>query len=180
MSIGLGDVCGTRSYSALHRDLSVREVEAVRRVSQFCTARVLAVDLDDPLPYVVSEYVAGPNLQQAVDDDGPYKPDDLYRLAVGSATALTAVHRAGVVHRDLKPANVLLGPDGPRVIDFGIARTEDMSQSATGMKGTPRYMAPEVFQGKSPGPAVDVWAWGATILFAASGRTPSTASPCPS
>ncbi|MEV4004227.1 serine/threonine-protein kinase [Actinomadura sp. NPDC049753] len=166
-------------YSALHRDLFVREVEAVRRVAQFCTARVLAVDLHDAIPYVVSEYVAGPTLQQAVDEDGPYKPDDLYRLAVGIATALTTVHRAGVVHRDLKPANVLLGPDGPRVIDFGIARTEDMSQSATGMKGTPRYMAPEVFQGRSPGPAVDVWAWGATILFAASGRTPFSGESLP-
>ncbi|NDU73610.1 protein kinase [Actinomadura sp. DSM 109109] len=159
-------------YSGMHRDLFVREVDAVRRVAQFCTARVLAADLDSAPPYVVSEYVAGPNLQQAVEEDGPYKPDELYRLAVGIATALTTVHRAGVVHRDLKPANVLLGSDGPRVIDFGIARTEDMSQSATGMKGTPRYMAPEVFQGKTPGPAVDVWAWGATVLFAASGSTP--------
>ncbi|WP_149258731.1 serine/threonine-protein kinase [Actinomadura sp. K4S16] len=159
-------------HSGAQRDLFVREIEAVRRVSQFCTARVLAVDLDHAPPYVVSEYVAGPTLQQAVEEDGPYKSDDLYRLAVGIATALTTVHRAGVVHRDLKPANVLLGPDGPRVIDFGIARTEDMEQSATGMKGTPRYMPPEVFRGKSPGPAVDIWAWGATVLFAASGRAP--------
>ncbi|MFF5257639.1 WD40 repeat domain-containing serine/threonine protein kinase [Actinomadura viridis] len=159
-------------YSARHRDLLMREVEAARRVSQFCTARVLAFDLEAAPPYIVSEYVAGPTLQEAVEEAGAYGPDELYRLAVGIATALTTVHRAGVVHRDLKPANVLLGPDGPRVIDFGIARTEDMSQSATGIKGTPRYMAPEVFRGQSPGPAVDVWAWGATVLYAASGRAP--------
>ncbi|GAA1550079.1 hypothetical protein GCM10009678_36250 [Actinomadura kijaniata] len=159
-------------YSAAHRVLLAREVDAVRRVSQFCTARVLAVDLEHDPPYIVSEYVAGPTLQQAVETGGPYGPDELYRLAVGIATALTTIHRAGVVHRDLKPANVLLGPDGPRVIDFGVARHDDMSQSTTGVKGTPRYMAPEVFRGQGAGPAVDVWAWGATVLFAASGRPP--------
>ncbi|TDD93008.1 WD40 repeat domain-containing serine/threonine-protein kinase [Actinomadura rubrisoli] len=166
-------------YSAMHRELFVREVDAVRRVSQFCTARVLAVDLESAPPFIVSEYVAGPNLMEAVEEGGAYGPDELYRLAVGIATALTTIHRAGVVHRDLKPANVLLGPDGPRVIDFGIARTEDMSQSVTGIKGTPRYMAPEVFRGQSPGPAVDVWAWGATVLFAAAGRAPFDGDPLP-
>ncbi|MEW2355128.1 WD40 repeat domain-containing serine/threonine-protein kinase [Spirillospora sp. NPDC029432] len=167
-------------YSLRQRHLLAREVEAVRRVSQFCTARVLAADLESAPPYVVSEYVAGPTLQQAVEEGGAHAPDELYRLAVGIATALTTIHRAGVVHRDLKPANVLLGPDGPRVIDFGIARHEDMSQSATGVKGTPRYMAPEVFRGRDPGPAVDVWAWGATILFAASGHAPFAGDTLPS
>jgi WD40 repeat protein len=83
-----------------------------------------------------------------------------------------AIHRAGVVHRDLKPANVLLGPDGPRVIDFGIARVAELSQSATGFKGTPRYTAPEVFRGGRAGPGADVWSWGAVVLFAAAGRAP--------
>ncbi|REE97769.1 WD40 repeat domain-containing serine/threonine-protein kinase [Thermomonospora umbrina] len=159
-------------YSPTHREMFLREVDALRRVSQFCTARVLAVDVESTPPFLVSEYVAGPTLQQAVETSGAHGADELYRLAIGIATALTAIHRAGVVHRDLKPANVLLGPDGPRVIDFGIARTDDTSRSATGMKGTPRYMAPEVFQGQRPGPAVDIWAWGATMLFAASGKAP--------
>ncbi|MFI6518052.1 WD40 repeat domain-containing serine/threonine protein kinase [Spirillospora sp. NPDC050679] len=159
-------------YSAEHRRLFHREVQAVRRVAQFCTARVLAVELESTPPYIVSEYVAGPTLGQAVEANGPYRAGDLYRLAIGIATALTAIHRAGVLHRDLKPANVLLGPDGPRVIDFGVARTDDTSRSATGMKGTPRYMAPEVFRGHTPTFAVDVWAWGATVLFAATGRPP--------
>ncbi|HEX2313200.1 MAG TPA: serine/threonine-protein kinase, partial [Thermomonospora sp.] len=150
-----------------------KEVEAARRVSSFCTARILAADLDGERPYVVSEYVPGPDLQRAVESSGPFGADDLHRLAVGVATALVAIHQAGVVHRDLKPANVLLGPGGPRVIDFGIARTEEMSRSATGQfKGTPRYMAPEMFRGERAGPQADVWAWGALVVFAATGRPP--------
>jgi WD40 repeat protein/predicted Ser/Thr protein kinase len=162
------------------RDGFAREVEAARRVSSFCTARIVAVDLEADRPYVVSEYVPGPDLQQAVESGGPLGPDDLTRLAVGVATALTAIHQAGVVHRDLKPANVLLGPGGPRVIDFGIARTEEMSRSATGqIKGTPRYMAPEIFRGGRAGPGADVWAWGALVLFAATGRLPFTGDELP-
>ncbi|GAA1537129.1 hypothetical protein GCM10009678_19480 [Actinomadura kijaniata] len=159
-------------HSAVHRALFVREVEALRRVAQFCTARVLAVDLESTPPFIVSEYIPGPTLRQAVEANGPCRAGELYRLAIGIATALTAIHRAGVVHRDLKPANVLLGPDGPRVIDFGVARTDDTSRSTTGVKGTLRYMAPEVFGGHKPTFAVDVWAWGATVFFAATGRYP--------
>ncbi|OLT33642.1 hypothetical protein BJF79_34290 [Actinomadura sp. CNU-125] len=148
------------------------EAMTLNRVAPFCTARVLAADIDGTPPFIVSEYVAGADLHVTVRRDGPYEPGDLHRLAVGIATALAAVHQAGVVHRDLKPANVLLGPDGPRVIDFGIARTEEMSRSATGLRGTPRWMAPEVFRGERAGPAADVWAWGAIVLFAATGRAP--------
>ncbi|MFC6937700.1 WD40 repeat domain-containing serine/threonine protein kinase [Actinomadura yumaensis] len=154
------------------RDMLAREVGAVARVSSFCTARVLASDLEGTPPYVVSEYVPGPDLQKSVEAGGPYAPGPLYRLAIGVATALVAVHRAGIVHRDLKPGNVLLGPDGPRVIDFGIARGEEMTRSATGVKGTPPYMAPELFAGERASAASDVWAWGAVVLFAALGRHP--------
>ncbi|MBO3749777.1 protein kinase [Streptosporangiaceae bacterium NEAU-GS5] len=150
-----------------------KEVEATRSVSQFCTARVLAVELDGARPYIVSEYVAGPSLRRAVETGGPYGMDDLYRLATGVATALTAIHEAGVIHRDLKPDNVLIGPDGPRVIDFGIARTSEMSLTPTGqVAGTPAFMAPESVVGQRAGPAVDVWAWGAVVLYAATGREP--------
>ncbi|WP_433327759.1 protein kinase domain-containing protein [Spirillospora sp. CA-294931] len=150
-----------------------KELATLQRVASFCTARVIAADLDHTPPYIVSEYVDGPDLQGWVDRTGAYAPDDLHRLAIGIATAVSSIHRAGVIHRDLKPANVLLGPDGPRVIDFGIAKTEEMSRSATGMmKGTPRWMSPEAFRGQSATPAVDVWAWGAVVLFAATGKPP--------
>ncbi|WP_440063977.1 WD40 repeat domain-containing serine/threonine protein kinase [Streptosporangium sp. OZ121] len=156
-----------------HRDQLRREVEALGRVAPYCTARIIEVDLDHAPPYLVSEYVPGPDLHSEVREHGPYGSGELLRLAIGIATALCSIHRAGVTHRDLKPANVLLGPDGPRVIDFGIARTQDMSSSTTGLlKGTLSWMAPELFQGQGPSPAVDVWAWGAIVLFAATGTPP--------
>ncbi|WP_157253092.1 serine/threonine-protein kinase [Nonomuraea typhae] len=144
-----------------------RELAAARQVDEFCTARVLFADLDHDPPYVAGEYIDGPPLTRAAPLRGPA----LTRLAIGTATALTAIHRAGVVHRDFKPANVLMGPDGPRVIDFGIARLVDISQTQ-GTSGTPPYMAPEQFTGGETGPAADVFAWGATMVFAATGRPP--------
>ncbi|MEU7605360.1 serine/threonine-protein kinase, partial [Streptomyces sp. NPDC041003] len=150
-----------------------KEVLAAQRVESFCTARVLESGTDGERPYIVSEFVPGRDLRKAVRESGPLTGDALMRLATGAATALAAIHRAGVVHRDLKPDNVLLGPDGPRVIDFGIARTEDMSITATGhLMGTPGYMAPEVLTGRRADGAADVFAWGAVMLFAATGRDP--------
>ncbi|MFF3441150.1 protein kinase [Streptosporangium sp. NPDC002721] len=155
------------------RDRFGREAAAARRVASFCTAGVLDADLDGPRPYIVSEYVEGPSLRKAVAEGRRFTGGDLHRLATAIATALTAVHEAGVIHRDLKPDNVLLGPDGPRVIDFGVARTEDMSLTATGMvAGTPTYMAPEIFMGQRATAAVDVFAWGGIMVFAATGADP--------
>jgi serine/threonine protein kinase len=144
-----------------------REVTAAQRVQPFCVAQVLEANLDDEPPFIVTEFVAGPSLQQSVSADGPRSGPALQRLAVATATALAAIHEAGVVHLDFKPANVLLGPDGPRVIDFGIARLQDGAASVTGGIGTPAYMAPEQFQGHGIGPASDVFAWGCVIVFAA-------------
>ncbi|UBU17910.1 WD40 repeat domain-containing serine/threonine-protein kinase [Nonomuraea gerenzanensis] len=145
----------------------MREVSAAQRVASFCTARIVDHDLEGERPYLVTEFVAGPSLRRAA----PFAGDELHRLAVGVATALVAVHQAGVVHRDLKPENVLLGPDGPRVIDFGIARAAGLSMTSTGeLTGTPMYMAPEVFSGGRADAAADVFAWGALVYFAATGR----------
>ncbi|MFD1536998.1 serine/threonine-protein kinase [Nonomuraea guangzhouensis] len=164
-----GDAAGDRDLRARFG----KEVAAAQRVASFCTARVLAVDLDAPKPYLVSEYVEGPSLRQAVDGGRRFGGDELHRLATAVATALTAIHDAAVVHRDLKPDNVLLGPDGPRVIDFGVARTPEMSLTATGqVTGTPTYMAPEVFTGQRAGGPADVFAWGAIMVYAATGDDP--------
>ncbi|MFI1169704.1 protein kinase [Streptomyces sp. NPDC020801] len=162
----------TASGTAARRRFA-KEVTATQRVASFCTARVLAANPDTESPYIVGEFVPGPDLRAAVQRSGPLRGDDLLRLATGVATALAAIHQAGVVHRDLKPGNVLLGPDGPRVIDFGIARTPEMTLTETGaVVGTFGYMAPETLQGRRAGTPADVFAWGALVLFAATGEEP--------
>jgi serine/threonine protein kinase len=145
-----------------------KEIDAARRVEPFCIAQVLDASLGGR-PYIVTEYVEGPSLQQA----GRHVGADLQRLAVATATALAAIHQAGIVHRDFKPANVLLGQGGPRVIDFGIARSVESGLTATSsIVGTPAYMAPEQLAGEGIGPAVDVFAWASVIVFAATGAPP--------
>ena len=148
-----------------------RELDAVHQVQPFVTAGVIEASAEGDLRYIVSEFIDGPSLQERVMASGPLREGELQRLAVGTATALTAIHGAGVVHRDFKPANVLLGPDGPRVVDFGIARLTDASTMTSGLIGTPSYMAPEQLAGARPTSAVDVWAWGVTMIFAATGRS---------
>lgn len=164
------------AIKVLHSDQAAqlgREATAAQRVAAFCTASVLEAQLEGPRPYIVSEYVEGPSLRQVVAGGRRFAGGDLHRLATAIATALTAVHEAGVIHRDLKPDNVLLGPDGPRVIDFGISRTMEMSLTETGLvTGTPTYMAPEVFTGHRAGAPADVFAWGGIVLFAATGADP--------
>ncbi|MEV0382002.1 protein kinase [Nonomuraea sp. NPDC050643] len=148
-----------------------REVEAAQRVATFSTARVLDVNITGNHAYIVSEYVEGPSLEQLVKKRGPRDQDSLTRLALSTAGALAAIHKAGIVHRDFKPSNVLIGNDGPRVIDFGIARALDQVTMTSGkMVGTPPYMSPEQLTGETVGPASDVFSWAVTIMFAATGR----------
>jgi protein kinase-like protein len=147
-----------------------RELDAIHQVQPFVTAGVIEASAEGERRYVVSEFIDGPSLQERVDTRGPLPEGDLQRLAVGTATALTAIHGAGVVHRDFKPANVLLGPDGPRVVDFGIARLTDAPTITSGLIGTPSYVAPEQLAGARPTSAVDVFAWAVTMIYAATGR----------
>ncbi len=154
------------------------EIARARQVPPFCTAEVLDADLDHEHPYLVVEYVDGPRLADVVEARGPLSPANLHSVAIGVATALTAIHGAGVIHRDLKPRNVLLAPGSPKVIDFGIARALEPTSQHTRtdqMVGTVGYMAPERFDSE-PGtpltPAADVFAWGVVVAYAGTGRTP--------
>ncbi|MFC6929987.1 ABC transporter substrate-binding protein [Actinomadura yumaensis] len=147
------------------------ELDVARRVAPFCTARILDADVEGDRPYIVSEYIDGPSLSAVLAEAGPRHGAELDRIAIGTMTALAAIHQAGVVHRDFKPANVLLAADGPRVIDFGIARALDATGTLSSTAvGTPAYMAPEQISGAPVGPEADVFAWGATMVYAAGTR----------
>ncbi|MFC4070057.1 WD40 repeat domain-containing serine/threonine protein kinase [Actinoplanes subglobosus] len=154
------------------------EVRRARQVPPFCTAAVLDADTDHEPPYLVVEYVDGPSLAAVVRERGPLPASEVYALAVGVATALLAIHGAGVVHRDLKPANVLLAVGLPKVIDFGIARGVELTAELTApdqVMGTVGYVAPEsldVSGADRTGPAADVFAWGVLVAYAATGKTP--------
>ncbi len=151
------------------------EAETARRVARVCTAEVLDADPDAEWPYLVTEFIEGETLARYVQRNGPLADANLEQLAVGVAAALTAIHSAGIVHRDLKPANVILSPFGPRVIDFGIARTVDAGSGLTGdlqQLGTPAFMSPEQIESQPISSAVDIWAWGGLVAFAATGHYP--------
>ncbi|MFE9850834.1 PQQ-binding-like beta-propeller repeat protein [Streptomyces sp. NPDC005576] len=152
-----------------------QEVAAARRVSGAFTAPVVDADPAAPLPWMATLYVPGPTLSAQVKRNGPMNPAQLRRLTAGLAEALRDIHRAGVIHRDLKPSNVLLPDTGPKVIDFGISRPYDSElRTETGkVIGSPPYMAPEQFQRpREVGPAADVFALGAVLVHAATGRGP--------
>ncbi|MGV2917881.1 serine/threonine-protein kinase, partial [Streptomyces alfalfae] len=154
-----------------------REVAASRKVSGTHTSAVIDADADAAEPWLTSEFVPGPSLQEAVAAVGALPEEAVLRMAEGLASALTDIHRAGLVHRDLKPSNVLLADDGPRVIDFGIARAADSEDgtelTTTGwLVGSPGFMSPEQAKGLPPGPAGDVFSLGAVLVMACTGRSP--------
>src|SRR5215475_3248596 len=151
------------------------EVAAARRVSGVFTAAVVAADADADMPWLATAYIPAPSLTQLVRTCGPLPVPATRWLAAGCAEALESIHTAGLVHRDLKPSNVLVSPDGPRVIDFGVARAAERVQLTVtrGAVGTPAYMAPEQARDtRQASAASDVFSLGATLLYAATGHAP--------
>ena len=151
------------------------EVAAARRVSGVFTAAVVAADADADVPWLATAYIAAPSLNRLVRGGGPLPVPAVRWLAAGCAEALESIHNAGLVHRDLKPSNVLVSPDGPRVIDFGVARAAERIQLTVtrGALGTPAYMAPEQARDtRQASMASDVFSLGGTLLFAATGHPP--------
>ena len=157
------------------RSRFAHEVVAARRVSGVFTAAVVAADADADVPWLATAYIAAPSLNRLVRGGGPLPVPAVRWLAAGCAEALESIHNAGLVHRDLKPSNVLVSPDGPRVIDFGVARAAERIQLTVtrGALGTPAYMAPEQARDtRQASMASDVFSLGATLLFAATGHPP--------
>ncbi|MFJ2577445.1 serine/threonine-protein kinase [Kitasatospora aureofaciens] len=152
-----------------------QEVAAARQVGGRWTAPVLDADTEGDRPWVATGYVAGPALSTAVREFGPLPGAAVRSLGLGLAEALAAVHERGLVHRDVKPSNVLLALDGPRLIDFGIARALDAATALTRsgfVVGSPGYLSPEQAGGLSAGPASDVFSLGAVLAYAATGDAP--------
>ncbi|MEV5411451.1 serine/threonine-protein kinase [Thermopolyspora sp. NPDC052614] len=148
------------------------EVASARRVSSFCTSRVLDDGTaEDGRPYLVTEYIPGISLDKRIRESGALDPTSLHGVAFGVAAALAAIHAAGVVHQDLKPGNVILSMSGPRVIDFGVARALDDPADGE-LVGTPGWWAPEHVTGQRTTPAADVFAWGCLVAYAGNGRHP--------
>ncbi|MGY0502527.1 serine/threonine-protein kinase [Nocardia sp. FBN12] len=159
-----------------------REVLATGKVTGAYTAGVVGHDVTTEKPWLASEYIPGPSLQEVVNDFGRLTPSGLKLLAIGLAMALLEIHRTGLVHRDLKPSNVLLTNEGPRLIDFGIARAldDDISLTATGaVIGSPAYMSPEQAECRTLTPASDVFSAGAVLAMAATGVSPFAAGSTP-
>ncbi|MGW2180958.1 serine/threonine-protein kinase [Streptomyces sp. NPDC001732] len=153
------------------RERFLAEVAAARAVGGFHTAPVVDADPDAPAPWLATAYVPGPTLAEFLRTQGPMDERALRALGAGLAEALEAIHRCGLVHRDLKPGNIIMADDGPRVLDFGIARAfESTRLTATGHAfGTPGFLAPEQATGDEVTGAADVFALGAVLVAAAGG-----------
>lgn len=150
----------------------LREAHTAQAVHSKGIAQVLGAQTEGGRPWIATEYLAGPTLDQSVDAGGHLDEGATRALAVSLASTLQDIHRAGLIHRDLKPSNIVLTSGGPRIIDFGIARPEHgLTLTTTGQAPvTPGYGAPEQILGQRVGPAADVFSLGAVLAYAASGR----------
>src|SRR6201991_4581257 len=156
------------------RSRFAREVSAARRIRGGCTARLVAADLEAERPWFATQYVPGPSLHDKVAENGVLAAAEVATIGAALAEGLVAVHEAGVVHRDLKPSNILLSPKGPRIIDFGIAwatGASTLTHVGTAV-GSPGFLAPEQVRGAAVTPATDVFAFGATLAYAATADSP--------
>jgi len=151
-----------------------REVETLQKVKSNFVAEIVGSDISGKNAWIATNYVDGPSLKVLVDKEGPLSESQWFVFANGLMTALAAIHQSNVTHRDVKPSNILMSKEGPKLIDFGIALSKDStSLTKTGMvAGTPAWLAPEQFTGGALSPAVDIFAAGSTLYFAATGETP--------
>ncbi|RKS08357.1 serine/threonine protein kinase [Nocardiopsis sp. Huas11] len=157
-----------------YREAFAREAAMLGRARGVSTARLHAADVTAKVPWLAFDYVPGRDLRAHVRAFGPLSGDMLRTFAAGTAEGLAALHAAGIAHRDIKPGNVILAPEGPKIVDFGIA-TEigaDRATDRAASYGTPGWVAPERFEGATAAPAADVFAWGALVALAATGRDP--------
>jgi predicted Ser/Thr protein kinase len=159
---------------ARFREAFAREVEMLGRANGVSTARLYAADTEAEVPWLAFDYVAGRDLRAHVREFGPLEAGMLRAFALGMAEGLAALHTAGIAHRDIKPGNVILSPDGPKIVDFGIAVEigTERAMDASASYGTPGWSAPERYAGAVADPAADVFAWGGLVTLAATGGQP--------
>ncbi len=163
------------AHERVFRERFRREIDNAKAVGGFFNAPIVDANPEATIPWLATAYIEGPTLDDAVEHNGPLSAEMAAIVMVGLAEALTAIHHAGVIHRDLKPSNIILAADGPRVIDFGIARAlDDFRITSYGaIMGSPQYMSPEQASGEAElTPASDVFALGSVLVFASSGHPP--------